>query len=420
MTEQVTKEQLTRERSWILYDCGNSAYSMAITTALFPVLFGMFSGNSMTLGYFNSLASIIIAILSPILGTIADYKDKKKRFFFFFFVIGILMTASLAFVPHGQWQALAVIYILSGIGFSGANIFYDSFLTDVTTDERMDMVSAKGFAYGYIASIFPFGVSLAVVFLMGMDKALGYQIGFIITAVWWALFTVPMLRNVKQVYYVDPEPNPIRNSFSRLGHTFREIRQLKVAFLFLLAYFFYIDGVDTIIKMVVPYATTVLGSDSLDTFTLLAILLIIQVVAFPCALLFGYLAKKFGTLFMIRVAILIYIVTVFFAYGMSNLTHVFVLGGMVALAQGGIQALSRSYFARIIPKEKSNEFFGFYNIFGKFAAILGPAIMSFIEGTTGVARYSILGILPLFIIGFLLTLLLPKHTERLVMPSDPS
>jgi UMF1 family MFS transporter len=415
--EQITREQLVRERSWILYDCGNSAYSMAITTALFPVLFGMFSGNAMILGYFNSLASIIIALLSPILGTIADYKDKKKRFFFFFFMVGIIMTASLAFVPYGQWQALAVIYILSGVGFSGANIFYDSFLTDVTTDERMDMVSAKGFAYGYIASIFPFGVSLAVVYLMGMETALGYQIGFVITAIWWALFTVPMLRNVRQKYYVEPEPHPVRNSFSRLAQTFRDIRKLKYVFLFLLAYFFYIDGVDTIIKMVVPYATSVLGDDTLDTFTLLAILLVIQVVAFPCALLFGHLAKKFGTLLMIRIAIMIYIVTVFFAYGMDSLAHVFVLGGMVALAQGGIQALSRSYFARIIPKEKSNEFFGFYNIFGKFAAILGPAIMSFIEGATGVVRYSILGILPLFIIGFLLTLLLPKQTERIVTPS---
>ncbi|MDI9472892.1 MAG: MFS transporter [Tissierellia bacterium] len=418
MTQKVTREQRIREISWILYDCGNSAYSMAITTALFPVLFGMFSGNSMTLGYFNSLASIIIALLSPILGTIADYKDKKKRFFFFFFALGVLMTAALAFVPNGQWRALAFIYILSGVGFSGANIFYDSFLTDVTTDERMDMISARGFAYGYIASIFPFGISLAVVYFMGMDVALGYQIGFLITAVWWALLTVPMLRYVRQVYYVEPEPQPIRNSFIRLGTTFKEIRHLKVAFLFLLAYFFYIDGVDTIIKMVVPYATSVLGSDALDTFTLLAILLIIQIVAFPCALLFGRLANRFGTLTMIRVAIAIYIITVFFAYSMSTLTHVFILGGMVALAQGGIQALSRSYFARIIPKEKSNEFFGFYNIFGKFAAILGPAVMSLIEGATGVAKYSILGILPLFIIGFILTLFLPKQTERMVMPSD--
>lgn len=416
MEQTVSKDQLRRERSWILYDCGNSAYSMAITTALFPVLFGMFSGNAMILGYFNSLASIIVAILSPILGTIADYKDKKKRFFFFFFLMGVLMTAALAFVPYGQWQALAAIYILSGVGFSGANIFYDSFLTDVTTDERMDLVSAKGFAYGYIASILPFGISLGIIYFMGMDIALGYQIGFIITALWWALFTVPMLRDVKQNFYVDPVPRPIVSSFSRLANTFREIRKLKYVFLFLIAYFFYIDGVDTIIKMVVPYATSVLGE--LDMFILLGILLIIQIVAFPCALLFGHLAKRFGNLFMIRIAILIYIITVFFAYGMSTLTHVFILGGMVALAQGGIQALSRSYFARIIPKEKSNEFFGFYNIFGKFAAILGPAIMSFIEGATGVARYSILGILPLFIAGFILTLLLPKQTERVVLDAE--
>lgn len=413
------KAERKRERSWILYDCGESAYSMAITTALFPIVLGMYSGNDMILGYYSSLASIIVAIISPILGTFADYKDKKKRFFAFFALLGMVMTVALAFVPKGDWVTLAWIYVISTIGYAGSNIFYDAFLTDVTSDERMDQVSAKGFAYGYIASIIPFGICLGVIYFSGMDQLIGYQISFAITALWWALFTVPLLRNVRQRFYIEPVANPVLGSFRRLAQTFRDIRKLKNVFLFLLAYFFYIDGVDTIIKMVVPYARSVLGKDSLDMFLLLGILLVIQIVAFPFALLFGRLATRFGTLFMIRVAIVIYIVSVSFAYFMNSIVHVFILGIMIAFAQGGIQALSRSYFARMIPKEKSNEFFGFYNIFGKFAAIMGPAIMAAISDLTNQPRLTILGILPLFLIGFGLTWLLPKgDPERIQISTE--
>lgn len=401
--------QKKKELSWILYDCGNSAYSMAITTALFPVYFGMFRAGeaTMDLGYFNSLASILIALLAPILGTIADYKDRKKRFFVFFFILGVVATATLSLVPFPQWQLLVVMYILTCIGFAGANVFYDAFLVDVTTDERMDRVSSNGYAFGYIASIFPFGISLGIIYFLGMDELIGYQIGFLITALWWGLFTIPLIRNVKQVYYIEPQPHPIRTSFNRLGTTLREIRKYPVIFSFLLAYFLYIDGVDTIIKMVVPYAQDVLGTE-LDMMLLLGFLLVIQIVAFPFAIIYGKLAGKFGTLKMIRFGILTYIVAVFYSYFISGFRDIFVLGFFIASAQGGIQALSRSYFAKIIPKENSNEFFGFYNIFGKFAAILGPFIMAFIQDLTGQARYSILGILPLFIMGFVLTLKLPS------------
>ncbi|WP_141503859.1 MFS transporter [Paenibacillus luteus] len=401
------------ERSWILYDCGNSAYSMAVTTALLPIVFGMFThvNSSMDLGYFNSLASIIVAVLSPILGTLADYKDKKKRFFLFFALVGILSTLSLAFISpdSGQWQLLILFYVLSAIGFAGSNIFYDSFLVDVTKDARMDKVSSIGFAYGYISSVIPFGISMALIFLMGMDKAIGYQIGFVITALWWGLLTIPMVRDVQQRYYVEPEPRPILNSFKRLAGTFRQIRSYKMVFIFLIAYFCYIDGVDTIIKMVVPYATAVLGADSLDTFTLLGILLIIQVIAFPCAILYGNLANKYSTRTMIIVGIITYIVSCVAAFFISSVWHIFILGALIGSAQGGIQALSRSYFAKIIPKENSNEFFGFYNIFGKFAAILGPFIMSITTTVTGNAKLSILSIIPLFIIGLLVFLTLPKE-----------
>lgn len=411
---KLTKE----EKSWILYDCGNSAYSMAITTALFPIVFGMFNGvNNMDLGYFNSLASILVAILSPILGSIADYKDKKKRFFTFFALLGILSTLSFTFIApaSGQWQLLIVMYVLSCIGFAGANIFYDSFLVDVTDDERMDRVSTRGYAFGYIASVIPFGISLAVIFFMGMDLALGYQIGFFITALWWGLLTIPLMKDVHQRHYIEPEPNPVAKSFQRLFSTFKDMKHYKVVFIFLIAYFLYIDGVDTIIKMVVPYATSVLGSDSFDAFMLLAILLVIQIIAFPCAILYGTLAKKYSTRTMIIVGIITYIGTCIAAYFISELWHIFILGALIGSAQGGIQALSRSYFGKIIPKERSNEFFGLYNIFGKFAAIIGPFLMALTTTVTGVVQYSILSIIPLFVVGLFVFLLLPKDATTVAV-----
>jgi UMF1 family MFS transporter len=402
------------EKSWIMYDCGNSAYSLAITTALFPVYFGMMKrGSSMDLGYFNTLASIIVAILSPILGTIADYKDVKKRFFTFFALLGICVTGLMAVIPDGQWFVLAIAYVLTAIGFAGANVFYDSFLVDVTNDERMDRISSQGFAYGYIASVIPFVLTLVAVFILGMDKQIGYQLGFIITALWWGLFTLPLIKNVSQVHFIEPEKNPVRKSFKRLFLTFKNIRHYKVVVSFLIAYFLYIDGVDTIIKMAVPYAQSTLGLSSSDTFMLLGILLIINIIAFPFALLYGILAKRFTAKKMIVVAILTYIGTTIFAYLMTELWHVFILGGLIGSAQGGIQALSRSYYAKIIPKNKSNEFFGFYNIFGKFAAIIGPFIMAFTTTITGNARYSILSIVPLFVIGLAVFLRLPSEPEKL-------
>lgn len=403
------------EKSWILVDCGNSAYSMAVTTALLPIMFGMFDNvkHSMDLGYFNSIASILVAALSPILGAAADYKDKKKRFFVFFTCLGVLSTASLAFIPpsSGQWQLLILFFILSAIGFAGSNIFYDAFIVDVTSDDRMDKISSLGFAFGYISSVIPFGISLILIFLLGMEKSIGYQIGFIITALWWGLFTIPMIRDVKQIHYVEPGKDTIKNSFIRLAETFKQMKQYQTVFLFLGAYFFYIDGVDTIIKMVIPYATAVMGNNALDTFSLLAILLIIQIIAFPCAIFYGSMAKRFSARTMIIIGIFTYIISCVAAFFISSVWHIFILGAMIGSAQGGIQALSRSYFAKIIPKEKSNEFFGFYNIFGKFSAIMGPTLMSLTTAVTGNARWSIIGIIPLFLVGFIIFIRLPVEEK---------
>lgn len=405
---KMTKQEI----SWILYDCGNSAYSMAITTALLPIYFGMFkSGSSMDLGYFNSIASFIVAILSPILGTFADYKDTKKRFFTFFVLVGIFFTAALALVPQGMWQILVGFYIVTVVGFSGANIFYDAFLVDVSTNEKMDRVSANGFAYGYIASVVPFAISLALIFVIGQDTALGYQLGFVITALWWGMFTIPMFKNVKQVHYIEKEPQPIKNSFKRLAETFKNIKQYKVVMMFLVAYFFYIDGVGTIIKMCVPYAKEVIKGD-FDTFVLLGILLVIQLIAFPCAIIYGRLAKKYSAKRMLMIGIITYIIATVFAFFMTSMRDVFILGALIGSAQGGIQGLSRSYYAKIIPKKQSNEFFGFYNVFGKFAAIIGPLLMALTTDITGNGRYSILAIIPLFVVGLLLFIKLPSTINK--------
>lgn len=398
-----------KELSWILYDCANSAYSMAITTALFPIYFGMVGGNEMNLGYYNSFASIIIAILSPVLGTIADFKGMKKKLFTLFSLIAIFSTLFLSFAGQFGLPLLMAFFVLGSVTFAGSNIFYDAFLVDVTNDERMDKISTAGFAYGYIASVIPFMFCLGAVLIFGMQNPLGYQIGFVITAFWWLALTIPMYKNVDQIYGVEPVPNPVKESFGTIFHTLKNIKKNKVVVIFLCSYFLYIDGVDTIIKMVIPYAKSVLDAEKFNTLVLLGILIYVQIVAFPFAIIYGKLADKFGTRAMIKVGIITYMVSVIFAYFMSNLVHVFVLSTFIASAQGGIQALSRSYYAKIIPKDNANEFFGFYNIFGKFAAIVGPFIMSLITTLTHNPRYSILGIIPLFVVGYIIMLQLPKE-----------
>ncbi|MBK1468471.1 MFS transporter [Parvimonas parva] len=400
-----------KELSWILYDCANSAYSMAITTALFPIYFGMVGGNEMNLGYYNSFASIIIAIISPILGTIADFKGMKKKLFTLFSLIAIFSTLFLSFADNFGLPLLMTFFILGSVTFAGGNIFYDAFLVDVTNDERMDKISTAGFAYGYIASVIPFMFCLGAVLVFGMKNPLGYQIGFVITALWWLILTIPMYKNVEQIYGVEPVPNPVRESFKTIFNTLKDIKKNKIVVIFLCSYFLYIDGVDTIIKMVIPYSKSVLDADKFNTLVLLGILIYVQIVAFPFAIIYGRLASKFGTRNMIKLGIATYMISVIFAYFMSNLLHVFVLSTLIASAQGGIQALSRSYYAKIIPKENANEFFGFYNIFGKFAAIIGPFIMSLITTLTGNPRYSILGIIPLFVVGYLVMLQLPKEEK---------
>ncbi|MBL4936532.1 MFS transporter [Clostridium sp. YIM B02515] len=408
------------EQSWALYDWANSAYSLTITTAVLPLYFksvfqnagGSAAVSTAYWGYASSISTLFLAIMAPILGTVADYKGYKKKLFNMFFIIGIMATACLSFVPDNNWILLLGFYILSAIGFSGTNIFYDAFLVDVTKEEKMDRVSTLGFGLGYIGSTIPFIISMAIIMLqqlkmLPLSAAAASKISFFITAVWWLIFTIPMIKNVKQIHGIEIEPRPVKKSFIRIIHTFKDIKKHRKVFLFLLAYFFYIDGVDTIIKMSSAY-----GADlGIKPTSLLLILLITQFVAFPCAIIYGRLAQRFKGKIMLYVGIIIYTVICIYAFFLKTTLDFWILAMLVGTSQGGIQALSRSYFGKLVPKENSNEFFGFYNIFGKFAAVMGPFLMGIVTQITGKSNYGVFSIILLFIIGGLILLRVPENSE---------
>lgn len=405
------------ENSWMYYDLGNSAYSIIISTAVFPLFYkasateaGVSAANSTAyLGYTIAIATFILAMIGPILGTIADYQGNKKRFFKFFVGLGVTSTVLLAFIPSDQWLLLLICYTFIVIGSSGSNVFYDAFLVDVTTDNRMDRVSARGYSVGYLGSTIPFILSIAIIVLaqskiIPISTTLASQLAFVITAVWWALFSLPMIKHVHQRYYLKREPNPIANSFKRLGKTFKEIRKYRGLFLFLIAYFFYIDGVGTIITMSTAY-----GSDlGITSTNLLIILFATQVVAAPFAILYGRLAEKFTGKKMLYVGIIVYIIVCIYAYFLETTMDFWILAMLVATSQGGIQALSRSYFSKLVPKENSNEFFGFYNIFGKFASIMGPLLVAFTAQLTGDSSSGVFSLIILFIIGIVILARVPE------------
>ena len=387
-------KKLTKaEKSWVMYDWANSVHSTVISTAIFPLWFGQVARSgglsdtqtSFWLGTANTVYAIIIALMAAVLGTLSDFRGYRKKLFTPFWLVGVAATAALVLVGVDAWVIALILYILTFIGFAGANIFYDASLPDVTSPERMDMVSSKGFAYGYIGgSTIPFLICLVIIaILSGMDfssglPTLGVKISFAITALWWLFFTFPYLKNVKQKNGIDPVPSPVTESFRRLGRTFKSLRKHKKIFLFLLAYFFYIDGVNTIIKMATNFASSI----GVGMLVLLAAVIGIQILAFPFALLYGRLAQSFGARALLYTGIGVYTLITVLGTAMplvpvSLVVPIFIaVAFLVATSQGGIQALSRSYFASLIPDEnKSGEYFGFYNTMGKFAAILGPFLM---------------------------------------------
>lgn len=413
MKNLYTKE----ERSWMLYDWASSAYSIIITTAVFPIFYkaaatgaGVDSADSTAyLGYTIAIFTFILALIGPILGTIADYQGMKKKFFAFFFALGVGATAALAFIPEGEWLLLLACYTVAALGSTGANVFYDAFITDITTEDKMNRVSARGFGLGYIGSTIPFLISIAIIVLaqqglIPLSPTNASRLAFLITALWWAVFAIPMLRHVRQVHFIRREPRIIAESFRRLTKTIRSIRQYRALFLFLLAYFFYIDGVGTIIAMSTAYGTDL----GIGAISLLIILFVTQVVAAPFAILYGRLAEIFGAKRMLYVGIIVYIFVCIYAYFMETVTDFWILAMLVATSQGGIQALSRSYFGMLVPKQNSNEFFGFYNIFGKFASIMGPLLVGVTAQITGDSSKGVFSLVILFIIGLVVLSRVPE------------
>ncbi|MDO9263972.1 MAG: MFS transporter, partial [Desulfosalsimonadaceae bacterium] len=413
------KNRLTREElSWVLYDVGNSAFVLVMVTAIMPIFFKDFAARGLpdatataNWGFANSAASLLLAFLAPVLGVMADYKGFKIKFFAAFMSLGLGFTLLLTLIQEGRWLPCLLLFVMARVGWAGANIFYDAFIVDVTADaadgDRMDRVSAAGYAWGYIGSVVPFLIIIGLI-LTGSGDAypslpiVPTKIGFVIVAFWWLAFALPMLKNVKQKYAAPPSPAPIKEAFYRLWETFADIRRHRQAFYFLIAYFFYIDGVDTIISMSTAY-----GRDLGFSVTLLIIvILFIQIIAFPFALLYGRLAGRFSAKTMLMAGICVYCVITLMAFLLPEIPDIniktaifWVIAFLVGSSMGGIQALSRSFFGKLIPAENSAEFFGFYNVFGKFAAIAGPFLMGVVDRMTGHSRWGVLSILLLFIIG---------------------
>jgi UMF1 family MFS transporter len=403
------KERLTQtEKSWILYDVANSAFTMLVSTTI-PLFFvqlveeaGMDGATASGLwGLVTAAAVLILAVLSPILGAMADYRGMKKKLFAAFLVLGLLGAVGLACTTNWLW--FLWIFVAARLGYSACNVFYDSMLTDVTTDQRMDMVSSHGYAWGYVGSCIPFIAGIVVLFVTGMSVR-GFQISFLITAAWWLLLTIPLLKNVRQVHYLEGRPESPGKIFRQVGATFQKIRRQKKLLYYILGYFCYIDGVYTIISMATSYGNEL----GIDTVQMILALLLTQFVAFPCAIASGALARKYGPLRLIKAFILMYIAICLFGYQLDQVWEFWVLAVAVGICQGGIQALSRSYYGKLIPKEESNEYFGFFDIFGKFADFMGPMIISFCALTLGSSTYGILALVVLFVLGYLLV----RRSER--------
>lgn len=397
-----------KEISWAFYDWANSAFATTVMAGFFPIFFKKYwaqgadiSHSTFLLGLGNSLGSIIVALLAPILGAMADRGSSRKKFLLGFALLGIVMTGSLSLVAQGDWAFAITIFVMAFIGFAGANVFYDSFLVFVAREDRAHRVSALGYSLGYLGG----GLLFTLNVLMTMypstfflaDKSQAIKVSFFLVACWWLVFTIPLLLVVKEPGEKKKIPlaNMVKEGLKQFTQTFNKIRKLRVIFLFLLGYWFYIDGVDTVIRMAVDYGLS-LGFKTND---LILALLITQFVGFPATLAFGHLGEKFGAKKGIYLGLVIYIGATIWAFFMTQSYEFYALAVVIGLAQGGIQALSRSLYASIIPPGQAAEFFGFYNMLGKFAAVLGPVLMGTVGLITKSPRLSILSLVIFFIIG---------------------
>ncbi len=369
------------ETCWILYDVGNSAFVLLIATIL-PIYFNYLAGQGglsevdalAFWGYAASVSTLLVAVIGPFLGTLADVEGYKKPIFTFCMLIGAIGCGALA-LPM-TWKVFLMIFVIAKVGYSASLIFYDAMLTDVTTPERMDRISAQGYAWGYLGSCVPFILSLLLVLgreRTGLSMGAAMAFAFILNAAWWFLVTIPLLKNYRQRYGTARQKKRVGDSFCRLKRVIQDIRGNRKIFWFLLSFFFYIDGVYTIIEMATAYGSAI----GLDSSGLLLALLVTQLVAFPFSLLFGWASKKYRNTALIKLCIICYFCIALFAIQLDRQWEFWLLAVCVGMFQGGIQALSRSYFAKIIPPEKSGEFFGIFDICGKGASFLGTALVGF-------------------------------------------
>lgn len=406
------------ERNWVMYDVGNSALVL-LNTSVVPIYFNSINTGAhpaeLVAAWANAqtVASLVVALLMPILGSLADYAGNKIKFFTGFFFIGLILCLAQA-IPMGALPFL-VVYVLCTIGLNSSMTFYDAMLTDVTTDERMDMVSSSGYAWGYVGSTVPFIVCLALIFggpsLLGLDMAFCTRMSFIITGAWWLCFTVPLLHTYQQKFGkeradgINGVMHNIADTFKGLVVTMKRIAEDHVLLVFMIAFFFYIDGVHTVISMATSYGSS-LGIDSTQ---LVLALLVTQFVAFPSAIIYGRLAGKVGTLRMIIVAVAAYVgIVLFAAFFLKSATEFWILAILVGMFQGGVQALSRSYFGRLIPKERANEYYGFFDIFGRYASVMGTLLVSVVTSLTHDPSLGVLSIGILLVVGLVMLVRLSR------------
>lgn len=404
--------------SWALYDWANSAFFLTVVSAFFPVFLKSYwstgddpAVSTLQLGVANSGASVVVAVLAPVLGAIADRASAKKRYLLAFTILGIVMTGALPLVARGEWPMAIALFVLANIGFFLANSFYDALIVEVARGEHLHRVSALGFALGYLGGGLLFAANVAMTLWpqsFGLaDAAQAVRMSFVMVAAWWALFSLPLL------LFVDETPGPARAAregavaagLRELAHTLAQLRRLQPVWLFLLAYWCYIDGVHTIARMAVDYGMAL----GFEPGSLVAALLITQFVGFPAAIAFGRAGERLGARPAILAAIGVYAGATVWSFYMSQVWEFYVLAGVVGLVQGGVQSLSRSLYARLIPAEKAGEFFGFYNMLGRFAAVLGPVLVGIAGMVSGSPRLGILAVLLLFVVGAALLCLVPEE-----------
>ena len=412
------KMKLTKlEKSWVLYDVANSAFVLLVSTII-PIYFdylGDLGGISETqyLAYWSyaaSVATLVVAVIGPILGTAADRKNTKKPIFTIMLAIGCIGCAALGFMT--DWLMFLVVFVIAKIGYSAANVFYDAMLTDVTTDERMDSVSSQGYAFGYIGSCIPFVIGLLFVLMyesIGITMSTAMAIALWITAIWWFVVSLPLLKNYQQTHYVEATPHAVRATFSQLGHTLIDITKKRSILFFYIAFFFYIDGVYTIIEEATAYGTAL----GLDSTGLLLALLVTQLVAFPCSIIYGILAKKISPEKLISISIVAYtLITLYAVIFLRVQWQFWILAVCVGMFQGGIQALSRSYFGKIIPPEKSGNYFGVLDICGKGASFLGTLTVGVVTQLTGNFSLGVGALVIFFVLGFIFFQISVKERKK--------